>query len=383
MKYLDLITLYEITNNNTEITVDLIEDTFVKNSQGKHDWLDFEQQIGKVKQYCLTYKGEEYQVTLQCKGKTFIECNKRCEDYFNIEFQVLEIDLILLIENTQLNKLTNSKDFRNKVLKRIGVTKEQVINDLIGKNSKNDRYDISSQIKTSKDSWLDDTNKSMIYLISSFEVVSNWHGYVGQTKQDNKLSRWYSEKYWFGESGKLRTGDLLLFEKAKCMDLLLVDSKVESEVTHFETLMINYCAYKLGKHSINDKQVGKNRKQQRQLIIKELVWVINSDIEFHYITMSMRYLGVNSEMIFKTMHKNKQLVEEWSQGDKHLKALINTIINTTDITVQEISDNMPHIDKEVTIYVKSNNNSIKPPKYKTIKEPIVLKSIDDIWLEED
>ena len=335
--------------------IELVSDTFIKNEQQEHSWIDFDKQLDKIKQYVITYNNNQYQMTIQVKGRTFFEQNKNYEDYFYIDFEVLELGKMVQVEKTNINKIGHDKSFFiNRFIKLIGVTKEQVIDRCI-----HDRYDIASQIDLSdRQGWHEDSTKSMIYLISSLKTVDTWHCYVGLTIQDDLTSRVMSHKYHFSQDNKYLTGDLLFIEKAIYTNILLVDTKDEEELIHFETLLINYCAYKFGKKiCINSRQVGKTKKSQREQIIKELVWIIvHDDIDFSFNTSHMRkYLGIHADSFYKTMHSNVELINELSYEHKGMKALLNLIVNTTDITVQEISDNMPHIDKEVTVYVKSNN----------------------------
>jgi len=227
--------------------------------------------------------------------------------------------------------------------------------------------------------WTTDTSKSMIYCIGGgVVVVDRPHNYIGKTRQADKTSRAKNGHKHNIKDDDIASGNLMYREFAKYGNIIMMDTLDDEIIEYFETMMINLMAYVTGKDNINDKQRGKDRKQQKKRILEKLVDIVFCKVEFLLCLSNLEELcGLFLPFIVDT-DKVQVLCEEIGiKFNRHLCYLIDLVCGYTDISFKEItqaikSEYKKHheiVVDEVRVVRGVNRGSIKPPK-KEIQPPV-------------
>lgn len=225
--------------------------------------------------------------------------------------------------------------------------------------------------------WITDTSKSMIYCIGGGVVIvekENPHNYIGKTRQADKTNRAKNGHKQNIKDDDIASGNLMYKEFARYGNIIMMDTLDDKIIEYFETMMINLMAYVTRKDNINDKQRGKDRKQQRKLILDKLVDIVFSQTEFMLCLTNLEQLcGLELKNNVSIYDELEVLCKEVGvKFNRHLYYLVDLVCGYTNISLDEIIQAIKSkynkkqqivVDEVRTVYT-TNNGSIKPPKKK-------------------
>lgn len=376
----DIENCYNI-NKDFYIKIDLIYDTTLKTSNGnQHIWTNLKGQEQKFKVFQIIYNRDIvfYEILVIDK----YNCTKNKHHYYDIRF-VSSQKVIKEYDVTRLNKLVDEKLLIKDMFRPFSDDEKRKLRLRLPK----DYLEYKKEFKESK-KWKVEEYSPIYCVGGEFgtnrcrKTVLETLNYIGMTVQEKQTNRFYphihnttaklDENFMahiddfmehitnFKNEITWKTGDILVFGNGKWFNLINVRSKDSKIVKEFETLMINFIAILTGKNNINDKQKGKDIKEQKNRILESFNNIFLIDVEFELILDHWtNYLGIRPQTLNNCSNycnkKMKSFFNKWDiKCSKHLNSLIDTICRETKIiTVDEIInyfENQKRIEEHIDSY---------------------------------